>query len=353
MSFKRLGDYIERIQAADEKTPKPSDRPFNNGTAKSPPLLRPRGVNRILLFPGSFNPPHQGHLSLLKHIFENAGDDLHIIAAIILITDDERLRLKLDHNPENKNAILLPRGQRAHLWRGDGIPVDWAWVYDNSEASWADFRTELIGELRKDQIELKFTLLSGPDAITADGGYNQEYWDCPDAITSDISRPVDFRYPNTLRQIAGCSPWERLSYDHGRLERQIRARFRHKQESGKSSSKTHQDTSTNSQSPVVEDALTKAFDKLSTVSICRSLRKPRGTIRFLPCDLDRRPDDAPSSTKIRAIIANSSGDELEKKLQGIALHPPLLVKYVKAQSDHGRQPSDSEKQVEYQRADKA
>ncbi|KAF4971330.1 hypothetical protein FSARC_1762 [Fusarium sarcochroum] len=310
MAFRRLADYIERIQPSDEKTPNPSNRPFNNGTAKIPPLLRPRGVNRVLIFPGSFNPPHQGHLNLLKQVFENAGEDLHIIGAIILITDDDMLKNKMEHKD---NAILLPREQRANLWRGDGIPVDWAWVYDNPEASWADFRSNLVKELSKDQIELKFTLLSGPDAITGDGGYNPEYWDCPDSITSDISRSVDFRYPNTLRQLAGCSPWERLSYDQGRLERQIRAKLKGKQAS------------------VVEEELTKAFNKLSTISICRRLRKPKGTIRFLPCSLDRRPADAPSSTKIREIIANSPQDALEKKLEGVALHPKLLVEYIKAQ----------------------
>ncbi|KAM0555175.1 hypothetical protein ACHAPJ_006529 [Fusarium lateritium] len=308
MAFRRLADYIERIQPSNESTPKSSNRPFNNGTAKNPPRLRPHGVNRILLFHGSFNPPHQGHLKLLKHIFENAGEDLHVIGAIILPTDDEMLKNKM---AQRDNAIMLSREQRVNLWHGDGIPVDWAWVYDKPEASWAEFRTKLMNELSKDQIELKFTLLCGPDAITADGGYNPEYWDCPDSITSDISRPVDFRYPNTLRQLAGCSPWERLSYDQGRLERQIRAKHKGKQAS------------------VIKEELAKAFNRLSTISICRRLRKPKGTIRFLPCNLDQRPADAPSSTKIREVIASSPQDVLEKKLEGIAMHPTLLVEYIK------------------------
>ncbi|KAM0232493.1 hypothetical protein ACHAP5_010691 [Fusarium lateritium] len=326
MSSKRLANYIERLQPAHLKPSKPADRPFNNATAKNPPLLRPRVVNRILLFPGSFNPPHQGHLNLLKHVFENAGEDLNIIAAIIVATDDDRLEMKM----ENKdNAIILPREKRAALWRGNGIPVDWVWVYDNTEVSWANFRADLVKELRKDRIELQFTMLCGPDAITGDGGYNSECWDCPDAITSDISRPVDFRYPNTLRQIAGCSPWAKLNYDRIRIGQQIRANLSGQQASGETSLKAHEAEEANLEQ-AVQAELTKIFNKLNTIYVCRQQRaKKKGTVRFLPCNLERRPANAPSSTKIREIIESSPQEDLEKNLEGVALHPKLLVEYLK------------------------
>lgn len=235
MPSKRLADYIERITSLNQRPSKPSNRPFNNATAKNPPLLRPHGVNRILLYPGSFNPPHQGHLDLLKHVFENAGVDINIIAAIIVITDDERLTLKME---TRDNAVVIPKDKRVKLWRGDGIPVDWAWVYDGSEANWARLRARLTKEVQKDHMELKFIVLNGPDGVTADRGFNPESWNCADSITSDISRPVDFRYPSTLRQLAGCSPWERLKIDRTRLEQQIRAKLRGQQTSGQNAPKS-------------------------------------------------------------------------------------------------------------------
>ncbi|KAF5000415.1 hypothetical protein FGRMN_1746 [Fusarium graminum] len=326
MSSRRLASYIERLRPNDPKSSHPSDRPFNNATAKKPPLLRPRGVNRILLFPGSFNPPHQGHLDLLKHVFDNAGEDLNIIAAIIVVTDDDRLEMKM----EDKNtSIILPRKQRANLWRGNGIPVDWAWVYNNTELSWPGFRANLVRELRKDRIELKFMLLCGPDAITGDGGYNPECWDCPDSITSDVSRPVDFRYPNTLRQLAGCTPWEKLRYDRAQLERHIRAKFRGQQDSSQNSLESYERENTN-QKIAVETELAKVLTRLNVISVCRQQRaKKRGTVRFILCNLEKRPSDAPSSTKIRKIIENSPQEELERNLEGVALHPDLLVEYLK------------------------
>ncbi|KAF4419133.1 hypothetical protein F53441_14446 [Fusarium austroafricanum] len=213
---------------------------------------------------------------------------------------------------DNKDtSIILSREQRANLWRGDGIPVDWAWVYDNSEASWAGFRDNLVKEIKKDRIDVKFIVLFGPDAITAAGGYNPTCWDCADAITSDISRSVDFRYPNSLRQLAGCTPWERLTYDRARLEEQIQAKHRGKQDS------------------VIEQELATAFHKMNSISVCRQQRaKPKGIIRFLPCNLDQRPADPPSSTKIREIVESSPQEEWEKNLEGVALHPKILVKYL-------------------------
>ncbi|KAM0438747.1 hypothetical protein ACHAPT_001505 [Fusarium lateritium] len=307
MAFPRLGDYAERVHFNGQDASKSSNRSFNNGSAKSPPILRPRGVNRILLYPGSFNPPHQGHLDLLRYVFENAGEDLHIVGAIVIMTDETRLEDKLSNE---ENPLILTREERVRLWRGNGIPVDWVWIYDRSEASWAEFRPQLAREFSKDHIEVKFILLGGPDAISAEGTYNPEYWNCPDSITSDVSRPVDFRYPNTLRQLAGCSMWEKPTYDQARLERQIRAKMRGKP------------------APVIEAALARAFATLGAVSICRRLRKPKGMIRFIPCNADQRPSEAPSSTKIRQIIKTSSKESLESALKSIALNPEFLVQYV-------------------------
>jgi hypothetical protein len=69
---------------------------------------------------------------------------------------------------------------------------------------------------------------------------------------------------------------------------------------------------------------------LNNIYVCRQQRATlKGIIRFLPSDPRKQTEDAPSSTKIRQIIETSPPDELAKNLRGIALHPELLVEFMK------------------------
>ncbi|KPM42725.1 hypothetical protein AK830_g3816 [Neonectria ditissima] len=274
MSSLRLGDCVESIYYNNENPTKESHRPFNNGHAQNPPLLRSKGVNRIILFPGSFNPPHQGHLDLLRHVFGNAREDLNIIAAIIIMTDDERLTAKLSGE---EDALILTRDQRLNLWRGAGIPVDWAWIYDRPEASWEGFRSRLAKNLKNRDIELKFLLLGGPDNIGADRMPDPQSWGCSDVITSNISRPVDFVYPNSMRQLSGHTMWKQLD----------------------------------------------------TTWVCNKLRRPKSMVAFVPFSAETKAPAPPSSTKIRNILSNSLLEGAEDQLKGVALHPDILVEYVR------------------------
>lgn len=100
----------------------------------------------------------------------------------------------------------------------------------------------------------------------------------------------------------------------------------------------------------IEKALTRAFATIGAVSICRRMRKPKGVVRFIPCNLEQRPNDALSSTKIRQIIKTSPKDSLEDALKGIALNPKFLAEYIAkrpqpAQSMGKEKPKVEEKPV--------
>ena len=53
-------------------------RVFGHGLMHRPPRINPGKVNQILLFPGSFNPSHRGHLELLRHALDNCGSGANL-----------------------------------------------------------------------------------------------------------------------------------------------------------------------------------------------------------------------------------------------------------------------------------
>lgn len=321
-----LGDYIDGMLHANKGASSESSRPFNHGTAIDPPILESGCVNRILLYPGSFNPPHQGHLDLLRHVYYEAGEDLSIIAAVILPTDDYQLREKLRNEP---SPLILERKKRVHLWTGDGLP-DWVWVSDKSEEEWRNFRRQLEAATKRDKIDLKFILLAGPDCVGANSMCDPSHWGCWDVITSDISRPVDFRYPSSMRQISGYSMWTRPRSDVRQIGKLVRAKMASRPETGVCSSmKSTQMLTVLSEIP---HAVAEILSELKSLWECERLRKPKGMIRFVPCDLRVQTKEAPSSTQIRHLVDAHQGYELELVLENLALNPCILADYIRSRN---------------------
>jgi hypothetical protein len=75
------------------------------------PTLSHNGRNQILLFPGSFNPPHQGHLATIRYFFERR-DQLCIVALFIFADPDEMIRTK----KKEWGEIILPQELRNNMF---------------------------------------------------------------------------------------------------------------------------------------------------------------------------------------------------------------------------------------------
>ena len=198
----------------------PREHIFDYGIAHGAPVLERGHTNRILVYPGSFNPPHNGHVALLRQALHNSGSDLNIIAAIILPLDDDSLEKKFAAQP---GTLILTKKQRATLWAGEyGTgPGPSCWVFEYSTEKWGAFQKQLIKTTTLDDFDVEFVCLSGPDWVTVGQSPRGRVWECEHIIVSDVGRSADFT-PDTisnLTQLRGCERWEEVLPDFEALRR--------------------------------------------------------------------------------------------------------------------------------------
>ncbi|CAH0028445.1 unnamed protein product [Clonostachys rhizophaga] len=189
--------------------------PWNCRLAKDPPLVQKNGYTNILVFPGSFNPLHDGHFKLLDHVFKNSGFDPEFQAAIILNMDDEHVKRKLWSLPQTPSRLFLELKHRLDLSqevvKHNGKYCDRYWVWDKDlnefDVFIRDLRKKLVGHTT-----IELYALVGPDNLSVTKiPPRPETWCCNHLITSDIGRGVvDYVATNPIfmKQLPGCTRWE-------------------------------------------------------------------------------------------------------------------------------------------------
>jgi cytidyltransferase-like protein len=195
-----LGCYIAKCRYSQYGYP--TDRIFDVGITHRRPLLQRNRINRILLYPGCFNPPHNGHLALLTRAFAT-GQDVNIVAAIILPLDDDAVNAKCR---ALGSGLVFTKEERVRLWRGY-VPHDWYWIYDQDLRQWSSFRRLLTDIITQDGFDIDFAVLAGPDHIKQ-GSLPCTPWDCDEIIVSDVGRAADFVTTSSILQLKDCETWE-------------------------------------------------------------------------------------------------------------------------------------------------
>ncbi|KAM0800312.1 hypothetical protein BDR22DRAFT_789758, partial [Usnea florida] len=181
---------------------------------RSAPMLSKTEINQILVYPGSFNPPHRGHLHLLKHVFTRGAHDLNIIAAIILPRSDESVSRKVR---EEHGLLMFGRDERCFLWKQDVCFPPWAWVYEKSTASFQEFLERLIQAGQKDGYSIEVLMLYGA-GIGSPGDPPNPVFGCKTIIMSDVARAAGFECsPNGIENFVGCTKWKRPSINEDKL----------------------------------------------------------------------------------------------------------------------------------------
>jgi hypothetical protein len=132
------------------------------------PTLHKDRVNRILIFCGSFNPPHRGHKEALCHAFFRSGTDLNIIAAFIVTLSEESVKFKQLRRSRNDIPIVFTKEQKLELWNTSGLYGGWHWCYPGRKLGCRREFLRISKEAAKDGFEIQFINLYGEDLIDRD-----------------------------------------------------------------------------------------------------------------------------------------------------------------------------------------
>ncbi|KAF2436825.1 hypothetical protein EJ08DRAFT_673961 [Tothia fuscella] len=167
------------------------------------PMLLPGFTNRILLYVGSFNPPHRGHFDFLERVFKSNPFN---VAAIVLPLSC--LKHKFNRTGEIAFPILSVE-ERKRLWQDDGLK-EWYWTCTLGIRPFRAILIKLKALLAEDGFDVEFDGLLGPDHVSVND-MNGGAWYCEDGhlLLSDQTRAADFVKDNgELLQIRHCSKWE-------------------------------------------------------------------------------------------------------------------------------------------------
>ncbi|KAG9250614.1 uncharacterized protein F5Z01DRAFT_665330 [Emericellopsis atlantica] len=292
---------------------------FDQGITHSRPQLQRNRRNRILLYPGSFNPPHQAHQELLYQAFSRS-QDLNVIAAIVILLDDEDVAQKC------QGSRVFTKDQRVRLWRGEYVPHDWLWVYDRSVEEWGYFRQRLTLAICRDGFDIGFTVLLGPDHIRRTFPPHWGAWDCDEILVGNAGRVADFTSSHgRLLRIEDCEDWEAVVENedqmHQRALRTVAWCPTSLNMLGEKAMSCAQQEDPSMFGRLLKECLLEYFEQLEGVKVCHRKQTPKQWIRFIPTTGDPMHI---SSTRIRHLLATCPREKLYKNLRSLALHPEML-----------------------------
>ena len=297
-----LADYIRHVFKDKKDTPL-VEQIFHRSI--SPPMLKRGRKNRILIYPGCFNPPHIGHLGLLIHCFRAGQAHLNFIAALICLVNTSVL-WKDDFKSSSE---ALSETVRAKLWNQDPRFPEWAWIFPEDSGKASDFVAQLREASKKDGFDIDFLSISGADKFCYGAALSLPYWGCFEIITSNISRRNDYIQRDALHQLEDFEEWEALPVEGHKKEIPL--------DTVSDASPAHANVDVVAAGSQ-DDILCSKPCKREDIRICRHWAEKSKVIYFVPSS---KLGTEISSTQLRESLRNQAREIVEK----FALSPKLLL----------------------------
>ncbi|KAE8372778.1 hypothetical protein BDV26DRAFT_297525, partial [Aspergillus bertholletiae] len=197
-----LKQYIEQSLKAVRLT-SPSDL---NKIQNLDVALQADCENLIIIYGGSFNPPHKGHLEVL---LSGLHPELGAAAVLVLPSEDFHLRHKLANN---HLEFFLSQDRRADLLDAlPGIPKDRVWVWSSTWYPLKPFMETLVRLTRADGFQVAFAHLVGPDNLNLQNPLDIYPYELPRMVVSNKARYVAEHFRGNGRPVVwtGFGEWSR------------------------------------------------------------------------------------------------------------------------------------------------
>ncbi|KAJ9602354.1 hypothetical protein H2200_013209 [Cladophialophora chaetospira] len=340
-----LGHYMAKCHYGSSSSSSSNRKGiFKHSSACRPPLLRDDRPNRIIWYPGAFNPPHRGHEAFIRHCFENT-QDINVIAVIILPRDDDWVTEKYSDQP---GRVLFTKEERVRLWRCKENVNDlheWSMVYDRSEDEFDSFQKRLIKRVKAAGFELRFMLAMGPDYLSCHGRPGWFDYDMGDGIVvSDVARSADFTNGKggKLERLAGCVPWEHVTEDKEAMRQQVKRHAKSLQECTFQHDPERYDAKLKKDPYHFEKVADRRYRETKRnsrkVMVCHSKRDRHKRVRFIPAAGTVRASAINtrgiSATRVEKVLSKlkrakrgaRSLAAVMKELESLVLDPEILVK---------------------------
>ncbi|CAG8949195.1 hypothetical protein HYFRA_00004818 [Hymenoscyphus fraxineus] len=274
-------------------------------TKKTWPALKQNGKNNILLYSGSFNPPHKGHLATIQY-FYRYRKEFDVLAMFVFTDPEDLIRGRMKDNGE----IVLPQELRSLMFAkepGLSEPLEEGWLQlllgtkegitqalmsMTALIRGAGFDADLIGLLGGD----KLSACSPPHEPPAE----LATWGPLDGfLTLNARRPVDFYTPGPGKgkasipiSLPGCTEWERGQEDSGLVSEGV-----------------HEES-------------------IGDLWLCKALTV-RGTPTTRFYATQRSASNGVNSTRIRKIISEAGEGELQELLRDQVISFEILAEWLK------------------------
>lgn len=174
--------------------------------------LQPDRDNLILVYGGSFNPPHRGHIDVL---LSGLRPEVAAVAVVILPSEDFHLRHKVaNSHPE----FFLHMKRRADIWGAiPSVPKGRVWVWTSTWYPFKPFTEAMVRLAKADGFNLAFSHMIGPDNLNTKDPLNNLPYKLPRILVTNKARHVIAQFLPDGKPVMwpGFGEWTRCIRSYG------------------------------------------------------------------------------------------------------------------------------------------